>query len=116
MTPYPEVRVIQITVGSGWPTTRERILRASTIGNTQPFIFRVLFVRVFKLFVAFAVALYLLLLAIFFATQRSLLYYPNRSYVPLPDARVNRSLQEIAVRTSDGLDLKGWYAPATTRS
>jgi len=73
-------------------------------------------VRVFKIFVVFAIVVYLLFLAIFFVTQRRLLYYPNHSYVPLSEAHVNRPLQEIPVRTSDGIDLRAWYAPATTKS
>ena len=54
-------------------------------------------------------------MAIFFFTQRSLLYYPNHSYVPLSEAHANKAFQEISVRTSDGLELRGWYAPATTK-
>jgi fermentation-respiration switch protein FrsA (DUF1100 family) len=72
-------------------------------------------VRVLKIFVAFAIALYLLLLAIFFFTQRSLLYFPSHSYVPLSQAQANPAFQEFAVRTSDGIDLRAWYAPATTK-
>ena len=71
--------------------------------------------RVFKIFVAFAIALYLFFMAIFFVTQRSLLYYPNHSYVPLSEANANSAFREISVRTSDGLELRGWYAPATTK-
>jgi len=72
-------------------------------------------VRVFKIFVAFTIALYLFFIAIFFVTQRSLLYYPNHSYVPLSEAHANRALQEVSIRTSDGIDLKAWYAPSTTK-
>jgi uncharacterized protein len=71
-------------------------------------------VRVLKIFLV-AIALYLLLLAIFFFAQRSFLYFPSRLYVPLSEARANPAFQEFAVRTSDGLDLKGWYAPPTTK-
>jgi uncharacterized protein len=72
-------------------------------------------VRVLKLFVAFAIGLYLLFVTIFFFTQRSLLYFPSRSYVPLSDAHANPAFQEFVVRTSDGIDLKAWYTPATTK-
>ena len=72
-------------------------------------------VRIFKISAAIAIALYLLLLAILFFAQRSFLYFPSRTYVPLSQARANPAFQEFAVRTSDGIDLKGWYAPATTR-
>lgn len=71
--------------------------------------------RIFKIFVPIAIALYLLLLAIFFLAQRSFLYFPSHSYVPLSDARANPAFQEFAVTTSDGIDLRGWYAPATTK-
>ena len=71
--------------------------------------------RVFKIFIAVAVALYLLLLVIVFFAQRSLLYFPGRTYVPLSQARANPAFQEFAVTTSDGIDLRGWYAPATTK-
>lgn len=70
-------------------------------------------VRVLKISVAFAIALYLLSLTIFFFTQRSLLYFPNHSYIPLTEAQANPAFQEFAVRTSDGLDLRAWYARAT---
>jgi uncharacterized protein len=72
-------------------------------------------VRVLKIFVAIAIALYLLLVAIFFFSQRSLLYFPSHSYVPLSEAQANPAFREFAVKTSDGIDLKGWYAPATTK-
>jgi fermentation-respiration switch protein FrsA (DUF1100 family) len=71
-------------------------------------------VRALKILVAFAIAVYLLLLALFFVTQRRLLYYPSRSYVPLIEAYANKAFQEISVRTADGIDLKAWYAPAKT--
>lgn len=71
--------------------------------------------RVLKISVAFAIALYLLSLTIFFFTQRSLLYFPSHSYIPLTEAQANPAFQEFAVRTSDGLDLRAWYAPATTK-
>jgi fermentation-respiration switch protein FrsA (DUF1100 family) len=72
-------------------------------------------VRVLKISIAFAIALYLLFLAILFFAQRSFLYFPNRSYVPLSKARANPAFREFAVRTSDGVDLRAWYAPATTK-
>jgi len=50
-----------------------------------------------------------------FAFQRSMLYLPSHDYVPLSEAHANKAFQEISVRTEDGLDLKGWYAPATSK-
>lgn len=66
------------------------------------------------IFVLMAVALYVVLLAVFYSTQRKLLYYPARTYVPLREARANPAFREISVRTADGIDLKSWYAPATS--
>jgi uncharacterized protein len=47
--------------------------------------------------------------------QRDFLYFPNPSYVSpeitFPDSR----LKELSVKTEDGIDLKGWYAPATSQ-
>jgi hypothetical protein len=44
-----------------------------------------------------------------------LLYYPSRSYLPLSEAQANSAFREFSVRTSDGIDLKAWYAPVTTK-
>jgi fermentation-respiration switch protein FrsA (DUF1100 family) len=65
--------------------------------------------------IGFAVVLYLVILALFFVTQRRLMYYPSRSYLPLSQAHANRAFQEISVRTDDAIELKAWYAPATTK-
>jgi hypothetical protein len=72
-------------------------------------------VRVLKISVVFAIALYLVALVVFFVTQRSLLYYPSHSYTALADAHANQAFKEISVRTRDGIDLKAWYAPATSK-
>lgn len=72
-------------------------------------------VRVLRISIVFAVALYLTAMAIFFVTQRSLLYYPSRSYTALADAHANTAFKEISVRTQDGIDLKAWYAPAINK-
>ncbi len=58
---------------------------------------------------------YILGMISLFAFQRSLLYLPSHTYVPLSEAHANRAFQEITVRTEDGLDLKAWYAPATSK-
>jgi fermentation-respiration switch protein FrsA (DUF1100 family) len=71
--------------------------------------------RVLTLSVVFAIALYLVFLVIFFVTQRNLLYYPSHTYTALREAHANPALDEISVRTSDGIDLKAWYAPATSK-
>lgn len=71
--------------------------------------------RVLKFSIAFAIVLYLAFMAVFFATQRSLLYYPSHSYTALTEAHANVAFKEISVRARDGIDLKAWYAPATTK-
>ena len=70
--------------------------------------------RIRKL-VGILVGLYILLLIGVFFFQRSLLYFPSHNYVSLRDAYANRSFGEIPVRTAYGLDLKAWYAPATSK-
>jgi len=72
-------------------------------------------VRVLRFFILFAIILYLAALVIFFVTQRSLLYYPSHSYTTLADAHANVAFKEISVRTQDGIDLRAWYAPATSK-
>lgn len=72
-------------------------------------------VRVLKLSIAFAIILYLASLVVFFLTQRSLLYYPSHSYTALSEAHASEAFREISVRTQDGIILKAWYAPATTK-
>lgn len=60
-------------------------------------------------------SLYLLLLLVFFLFQRDLLYYPSHDSAFLKDAHANSAFREISPKTEDGLDLKAWYAPATTK-
>jgi fermentation-respiration switch protein FrsA (DUF1100 family) len=71
--------------------------------------------KIIRWMIAVPVAIYVLLVVGMFAFQRSLLYYPSHEYVSLTDAHANKALRELAVRTADGIDLKGWYAPATTK-
>ena len=72
-------------------------------------------VRVLRIFILFAIVLYVAALVIFFVTQRSLLYFPSHSYTAPADAHANDAFKEISVRTQDGIDLKAWYAPATSK-
>jgi uncharacterized protein len=62
-----------------------------------------------------AAATYILCLILLFVFQRSLLYYPSHAYVTLREAGANAALKEFPVRTADGIDLKAWYAPATSK-
>ncbi len=71
--------------------------------------------RRIKRLLAILAGFYLLCLIVLFVSQRSLLYYPSHSWVPLKEAQVNLAFQEISAQTADGIDLKAWYAPATTK-
>ena len=71
--------------------------------------------RVIKILLGAVVLLCLGLLALLFGVQRRLLYFPSHTYVPLSAAHVDRALGELPLRTEDGIDLKGWYAPATSQ-
>jgi hypothetical protein len=70
--------------------------------------------RIKRLLAIFA-GFYLLCLIGLFVFQRSFLYFPSHTRVPLNEAQTNRAFQEISARTADGVDLKAWYAPATTK-
>jgi pimeloyl-ACP methyl ester carboxylesterase len=71
--------------------------------------------RIARLCLAVVVGFYAIVLLGFFAFQRGLLYFPSHTYVSLTDARANAALREFPVRTADGVDLKAWYAPATSK-
>ena len=71
--------------------------------------------KILRSILRIAVAVYVLCLVLLFVFQRSLLYYPSHTYVTLHEAQANKSLIEFPVRTADGIDLKAWYAPATTK-
>lgn len=59
----------------------------------------------------FGAALYAGLLALLFVYQRDLLY-PANQYRPSPAQHRVPEMQVVTLRTRDGLDLVGWYAPA----
>lgn len=61
------------------------------------------------------VGLYLLALSGLFVFQRSILYFPTHFYTLPSQARTHSAFEEISVKTADGLDLKAWYAPATSQ-
>jgi fermentation-respiration switch protein FrsA (DUF1100 family) len=71
--------------------------------------------RVLKLSIVFAIALYLGFMLLFFVGQRGLLYYPSRTYAAPGEAHANPAFRAMAIRTTDGIDLKAWYAPATSK-
>lgn len=49
--------------------------------------------------------------AVVWALQRELIYFPDRSPVP-PAADVIAGARDVTLRTSDGLDLGAWFVPA----
>ncbi|MGD0736055.1 MAG: alpha/beta hydrolase [Terracidiphilus sp.] len=71
--------------------------------------------KILRRLIGIVVAMYLLCLVLLFVFQRSLLYYPSHTYVTLRAAGANGALKEFPVRTADGVDLKAWYAPATSK-
>ena len=73
-------------------------------------------VRVFKIVVALGIICFGILIAAFYFTQRSLLYLPTRVYLSPTQAGADQAFRELPFTTSDGLKLKAWYAPATTKN
>jgi len=64
----------------------------------------------------FIIPIYVLALIAVYFLQRSFLYFPSSSYVMPKDANAPAALQELVVKTEDGLELKGWYAPASGKA
>jgi len=73
-------------------------------------------VRVLKIVAALAIVSLLLLVTLFYFTQRNLLYFPTHVYLSPAETHANEAFQEIGVKTSDGLNLKAWYAAATSKA
>jgi uncharacterized protein len=71
--------------------------------------------KILRSLLRIAVAVYVLCLVLLFVFQRRLLYFPSHTYITLREAQANNALSEFPVRTADGVDLKAWYAPATTQ-
>jgi hypothetical protein len=63
-------------------------------------------------FVAAMAAVYLAALGYLWATQRSHVFRPGIGPLDLINSAVASYMREQAIRTSDGLDLMSWYAPA----
>jgi uncharacterized protein len=53
-----------------------------------------------------------LLLVVVWALQRRLIYLPSHTTVP-PAGQVLPGARDVALRTADGLELAGWFVPAT---
>lgn len=69
--------------------------------------------RVLRIFALLSIVAYAAIVAAFYFSQRSLLYFPPRGYLSTPP---NKRFLEVPVTTSDGLRLKAWYAPASSKS
>lgn len=62
-------------------------------------------------FVAFVVALVVVLLGVFWLLQRGMMYFPSGVVGTPEDAGLTRG-QSISFTTSDGVTLGGWFTPA----
>jgi hypothetical protein len=71
--------------------------------------------KILRIILGVLVGFYVLSLLGLCVFQRSVLYFPSHTYVPLSEAHANLAFKELSIKTQDGLDLKGWYAPATTK-
>lgn len=58
---------------------------------------------------------YLLTLAGIYVFQRHFLFFPSATYETPQAAHANPRFSEMDVTTEDGLKLKAWYAPPTTK-
>ncbi|MDD4615534.1 MAG: alpha/beta hydrolase [Alphaproteobacteria bacterium] len=63
--------------------------------------------------ICWAALAYLGAMAGVFAFQRSFIYVPNQTYAAPEQVSPETPLKELAVTTKDGLNLVGWYAPAS---
>lgn len=62
------------------------------------------------------ISLYLLALLGIYVFQRDLLYFPSPLYKTPQAANAPLEFKELNIKTEDGLNLKGWYAPATSKN
>ena len=67
-------------------------------------------VRPLLLAAAVLAAGYILLLALAYAFQSRLLYFPQREIVATP-AAVGLAYEDVRLRTSDGVEIAGWWVP-----
>ncbi|MFA5041365.1 MAG: alpha/beta hydrolase [Bdellovibrionales bacterium] len=70
--------------------------------------------RIKKILIACAFVYAVVLFGVF-VFQRNLLYFSNPSYTRPESAYPGAGIKELTVKTEDGLDLKGWYFPATLK-
>jgi hypothetical protein len=57
-------------------------------------------------------ALGLVGVAMIFALQRKLIYFPDPSAPPLPPADAERGLEDVRIQAADGVGLRAWHRPA----
>jgi uncharacterized protein len=60
----------------------------------------------------FILLIYLIAAASVYIFYRGFIYFPSRTYLSPSWAHAHKDFVELAVTTEDGLNLKGWYAPA----
>lgn len=63
---------------------------------------------------ALAVIVYALFLGGLYFFQRDLLYFPPSAYKTPQEAKAE-AFREFPIKTEDGLDLKGWFAPSVIK-
>lgn len=59
----------------------------------------------------YVIAGYALLVAVMYVMQRHLQYFPHREYPGTPASNGVPEMREVRVKTEDGIDLLGWFAP-----
>ena len=69
----------------------------------------------FLLALLILLVIYGAIVAYVYSIQRNLLYFPSHTYVAPREALADPALREFPVTAADGIALKGWYAPATTK-
>lgn len=70
-------------------------------------------ISIFLNILAYAGLIYFSLVGGLFLSQRDLIYFPTQERPLVQNAGII-GLEEISVRTQDGLDLYGWYKPSLT--
>lgn len=69
----------------------------------------------FQKIVLIFICLYVMALGLLTAFQRNFLYMPNGIYQTLVQTGYNTLFEEMNSTTTDGINLHGWYSPATTK-
>lgn len=73
-------------------------------------------IRFLRSLIFIAGAGYVACMAVLTYSQRDFIYHPAGTYMTPEEAGAPSSFKELVVTTEDGLELKGWYSPATTKA